>query len=139
MSEVAPRRRGRAGKSCKLWRCATRRSVQLLDHLLRVGEHGAGWRRSSRRRSGSSAPGEECWLPPTYAEPPADLAHARFAGGMAVVGRRRSAVRRRGSAARAGGLGGARRGSSASSSQRFQANYRGVELEAPHEVGLVVA
>src|SRR4029453_13641784 len=88
------------------------------------------------------AVGEGLPLPATYAEPPAELAHARFAGGMAGCW----GAPKRPAGADEGPLGllvalAARvaRLKRQLKHQRFQANYRGVELEALYEVGLAVA
>ncbi len=120
----------------------------LLDRVLRdwAREHGAGaaalYLEGERGFERLFGVGEGLPLPATYAEPPADLAHTRFAGGMAVCwapakrpsgpdeGPLRLLVAFAARVARLKRL---------LKHQRFQANYRGVELEALYEVGLAVA
>jgi sigma-B regulation protein RsbU (phosphoserine phosphatase) len=127
-------------------RDATERA--LLDRLVRewAREHGshsaALYLEGERGFERLFAVGEGLPLPATYAEPPRDLAFARFAGGMAVcwaapkhpTGADEEPLRLLVAlAARIARL------KRQLKHQRFQANYRGVELEALYEVGLAVA
>jgi sigma-B regulation protein RsbU (phosphoserine phosphatase) len=120
----------------------------LFDHLLHdwARAHGADsaalYLEGERGFERLFAVGEGIPLPASYAEPPGDLAHARFAGGMAVCW----APRGRASGAEEAPLRLAvalaarvARLKRQLKHQRFQANYRGVELEALYEVGLAVA
>jgi sigma-B regulation protein RsbU (phosphoserine phosphatase) len=120
----------------------------LLDRVLRdwAREHGsesaALYLEGERGFERLFGVGAGLPLPATYAEPPADLTHVRFAGGMAVawappqrvVGPDEAPLRLLVAfAARVARL------KRLLKHQRFQANYRGVELEALYEVGLAVA
>jgi sigma-B regulation protein RsbU (phosphoserine phosphatase) len=120
----------------------------LLDRVLRdwAREHGADcaalYLEGERGFERLFGVGEGLPLPATYAEPPTDLALVRFAGGMAVAWAppQRAAGPDEGPlrllvafAARVARL------KRLLKHQRFQANYRGVELEALYEVGLAVA
>ena len=120
----------------------------LLDRVLRdwAQEHGADraalYLEGERGFERLFGVGDGLPLPATYAEPPSDLAQVRFAGGMAVAWAppQRAAGPDEGPlrllvafAARVARL------KRLLKHQRFQANYRGVELEALYEVGLAVA
>ena len=120
----------------------------LLDRVLRdwAREHGAEtaalYLESERGFERLFGVGDGIPLPAVYSEPPADLVHTRFAGGMAVCwappsrphgqdeGPLRLLVALSARVARL---------KRQLKHQRFQANYRGVELEALYEVGLAVA